>query len=353
MRSRTTFPASLPLAPIVNALVAAAIVASALVAPAFADTFTASYAGPTLDRWNYPFNSTPGTRPIASTFGNEPGSPLFDNRDGQFVVGFDTGADIPTGLGASAYGIVSCTVTLTFANNFVAAYDPTVDPFTAFLPESDPAYIADADPGQPIELFGAGFRNGLTRATWTETTPFAPAGALDPSIRSTFAAGAGRKGALVDVSNSVRERWTPVPFAVGVVDGLEPGDLIGEGTVMRFDLDVANAAVAAYLRESLDAGRVLLTATSLTKVVQQAGDFPLFYCRENALVEVLGFGGATLDLVVETNACAPADLDCSGTVNAADLAILLGEWGTAGGADLNGDGTVEAQDLAILLGAWG
>jgi hypothetical protein len=40
-------------------------------------------------------------------------------------------------------------------------------------------------------------------------------------------------------------------------------------------------------------------------------------------------------------------------VNAADLALLLGAWGSAGGAaDLDGDGSVGAGDLAILLGAW-
>ncbi len=41
------------------------------------------------------------------------------------------------------------------------------------------------------------------------------------------------------------------------------------------------------------------------------------------------------------------------TINAADLAILLGQWGGPGSADLNGDGTVGAPDLAILLGLWG
>ena len=48
------------------------------------------------------------------------------------------------------------------------------------------------------------------------------------------------------------------------------------------------------------------------------------------------------------------DLDASGTVDGADLAILLGAWGNAGGvADLNADGSVDGADLAILLGAWG
>ncbi len=45
------------------------------------------------------------------------------------------------------------------------------------------------------------------------------------------------------------------------------------------------------------------------------------------------------------------DLNGDGRIDGADLAILLGAWGTAGG-DLTGDGTTSGADLAILLGAW-
>ena len=51
-----------------------------------------------------------------------------------------------------------------------------------------------------------------------------------------------------------------------------------------------------------------------------------------------------------------ADLDASGAIDAADLAVLLGAWGDSGGGlstDLNSDCTVDAADLAILLGTWG
>ena len=47
------------------------------------------------------------------------------------------------------------------------------------------------------------------------------------------------------------------------------------------------------------------------------------------------------------------DLDLDGDVDGADLAILLGAWGTAGGpADLDGSGVVDGADLAALLGGW-
>jgi hypothetical protein len=47
------------------------------------------------------------------------------------------------------------------------------------------------------------------------------------------------------------------------------------------------------------------------------------------------------------------DLNADGLVNGADLGILLGAWGSAGGpADLDGSGAVDGGDLGILLGAW-
>ncbi len=49
------------------------------------------------------------------------------------------------------------------------------------------------------------------------------------------------------------------------------------------------------------------------------------------------------------------DLSGDGSVDATDLAMLLGAWGPCGGvpADLLPDGSIDAGDLAILLGSWG
>jgi hypothetical protein len=71
-------------------------------------------------------------------------------------------------------------------------------------------------------------------------------------------------------------------------------------------------------------------------------------------------GPATFGMSPEIDAIAdvsPAltlgDLDADGAVGAADLAILLGEWGSANSqADLDADGDVDAGDLALLLGSW-
>jgi hypothetical protein len=52
-----------------------------------------------------------------------------------------------------------------------------------------------------------------------------------------------------------------------------------------------------------------------------------------------------------------ADLNDDGVVDAADLAVLLGAWGTTvpvgTGADVDWDGDIDGADLAVLLGAWG
>ena len=50
-----------------------------------------------------------------------------------------------------------------------------------------------------------------------------------------------------------------------------------------------------------------------------------------------------------------ADVNCrDNAVNAADLGILIGSWGTSDAqCDINGDGTVSAADLGLLIGAWG
>ncbi len=55
--------------------------------------------------------------------------------------------------------------------------------------------------------------------------------------------------------------------------------------------------------------------------------------------------------------CVPScagDLNANGVVDAADLSVLLGAWGsTTAGPDIDNSGVVDAGDLATLLGNWG
>jgi hypothetical protein len=107
---------------------------------------------------------------------------------------------------------------------------------------------------------------------------------------------------------------------------------------------------------------------------------PYWSCRIAALFEwsadcnsdgIVDFGQIRAGELEDTNAnnipdCCeqgvacncPADIDESGAVNAIDLAIVIGYWGTDGGkdypqADIDGSGEIDGADLATLLGSWG
>ncbi len=76
-------------------------------------------------------------------------------------------------------------------------------------------------------------------------------------------------------------------------------------------------------------------------------------------IELLPASGGMLlhgpdDYAVNEPPGIPGDLNGDGTVDTADLGILIGQFGTAGpGADINGDGMVDTADLGILIGNFG
>jgi hypothetical protein len=336
----------LPIAASALAVFSAAFSAGAR---AQSDPIVAEFDEPAADRWNYPFNPTPGGRWTASTFGNEPGAPLFDNRDGQLTLAFDTGSQIPVGLGG--YEILSVRLEIQNASDATWRFDPTPDAWSTFLPESDPLWTPDEDPGEPIELFGTGFRHGFDPVSWQENTPFGIGDPLDPSVRTAFPIDLAG-GVAADVSNSVRERFDPMPWAIGVAADVPAGEVVPYGTSVSFEVDLARPEVAAYFAEAFDRGRLILTVASLAKVVQQGASFPGFHCKESPLVEVGAASAARLEVVVRPLPPTSSDLDGDGSVGGADLAILLAAWGGGGPADLDGDGSVGGADLAILLADW-
>jgi hypothetical protein len=64
--------------------------------------------------------------------------------------------------------------------------------------------------------------------------------------------------------------------------------------------------------------------------------------------------GADADAFWAVAGVARGDLDANGSVDAADLSLMLASWAQSGSvADLDLDGAVGASDLALLLAAWG
>lgn len=91
-------------------------------------------------------------------------------------------------------------------------------------------------------------------------------------------------------------------------------------------------------------GTILLSATAQLTVEESPPD----------VIEWFAGGEVTYRVTYDFDPVVPcpADLDGSGAVDSADLAILLSAWKTADG-DLDGDGTTGAEDLTGLLAAWG
>lgn len=253
----------------------------------------------TFDRWNYPFNGTPGTRSAAPTFGAF-AEPTFDERDGQLLVGFDTASLLPALGAGQSYRVNSVSVTATHTGGSFA-YDPTYDSFTTHLGEEDPAATADTDAGRPIVLTGVGLRNGytslgfgsnlggatVTPPVYQEDEAFSPVPAPVAGTRSAFAAAFNADGELVDVSNNVgtnglSEGFDFTPFAVGTTD-LDPGASVLEsvpgqsaGSTFAFDLDLTDASILAYVEEGLADGGLFFSITSLHGSSIAGGSSPNF-----------------------------------------------------------------------------
>jgi hypothetical protein len=243
---------------------------------------------PSDDRWQYPFNFSPGRRAFASAFGStsDPEYTTFNDRDGIVLIGWRTDAQIPTGLPLRSYDLRGVEVTLTCPSGATWIVDLSPDPwFNLDYP------IADADPGQPLELFGVGFGPDFTAQTWTELSPYV--GGDDQAWQERdpypFVFG-GDPLAPVHVEDSVRDQFTPMPWAIGLPSGYTPGNQRTPFPVhFQVDLALSEGRVRDYFQAQLSAGRVVTAVTSLAVTFQQAASgFPTFYTKEGAALDPHG-----------------------------------------------------------------
>ncbi len=126
----------------------------------------------------------------------------------------------------------------------------------------------------------------------------------------------------------------------GALDGSEVEDLVTAAVIepVRIALDIAEGKM--YWTEASPADFMI----SRANLDGSAGEF--------LITGLTSPSGIALDV---TSPPCSADLNGDGNINAADLALLLGNWGPCGvcPTDLNNDGMVNAADLALLLGRWG
>jgi hypothetical protein len=238
---------------------------------------------PTADRWMYANNFSGGGRPSASTFSALPMVTGDDDRLAQVIVKFDTvAAGIPAGLGAANYQPTRVILT-TIADSLALYYDPTEDPRSTYGIDDD------TDTGRPFEIYGTGFRNGFTAASFQESSPF---GGGSPIKRNAYALGYDPTGVPRDVTNNVTEGFDSVPWAIGKVtfvpDGettavtLEAGASVPVYASVTFELNLALPGVADYVRQAFHQGFLWLTLSSLhsSEMLGSSG-FPGYYNKEN------------------------------------------------------------------------
>jgi len=261
-----------------------------------APVYSGVVTNPPLDRWMYPFGPT-GPRPTASTF-TTIGSTFegFDDRDAQYLIGFDTGAMVPSGRPAWAYNLSSLRLTVRVIVEDGTpgwVYDSTPDAPTSYLPVGDAARTTDTDLGRPVELFACGYRglNPQSGDPWgpsnyAQSSPFAT---LEPvgfarGNRAVFPVDfGGPEDTARDVSNNVTGSVRFEARALGVGEAIAPGGApVAAGLIVptlsdvRFDISLSDPGVRDYIARGLSLGRLNLIVSSL-HTASDFGSGPVAY----------------------------------------------------------------------------
>ena len=315
-------------------------------------------SSPTFDKWMYPFEfGTGGTRPVAPTFASF--DPRFDTRDAQFLMGWKTESWVQVGLPASRYILSKVRLSVSVSADQTFIYDPTFDSYRTYLETNEIAWTRDEDGGRPVEIFGTGFRNGLTAEIYASESPYGPVGGftsdtISVGTRNAFAAVYDTQGSLIDTSNHVGQRnanWTNAPFeavpwAVGLTGQATPGALVPVNSIFTFDLDLSDPLIAGYLGRALSAGTLDLVLSSLSPAQQVTpggtgfgglGSYPQWSTRENLL-----FNGPVLE--VEGTVIRDTDSDADGLPDDWER-LFFGDLSAAGTGDADGDGLLNQEEF--------
>ena len=100
--------------------------------------------------------------------------------------------------------------------------------------------------------------------------------------------------------------------------------------------------------------QVLFLQSSVARGLSLSGDIDIFW-EDGETGETFAEVDVPIECAATCGSC-PTDSDGDGDTDAADLAVLLGNWGPLDAGhclDADDNGLIDAFDLAVLLGAWG
>jgi parallel beta-helix repeat protein len=207
---------------------------------------------------------------------------------------------------------------------------------------------------------------GSTASVGFDWSPGSDAEYLDGAIyvwRGGFAGGAvNGSDSFLDVYDIGTSTWSTTPSlqSSGVLPGFRSGGFDVWGITLSADAE--HGRIYVFGAETNRLLYVFDVASQSWRVAPTSpydggwGDGMEYVAATHRVYVIDGrnAGGTTQG----TAALIPGDADINRDdhVDASDLAVLLGAWGTCGGeccpSDLDESGGVEATDIAILLGAW-
>ena len=366
----------------VSGLLCGCLLAAAAGHASATQTYFIDGAAASLDRWMYPYGDFSGSRTSAPTYTTVfSGYTQFDDRDSEFLTGFNTGSSVPTGFSPFQYRLTSVILRTTCqvsdaTSSFV--YDPSLDPLSSYFDAgdptanppraADPTRTDDPDAGRPVELYAVAYRGGFTAQTWAENSPFGPASPA-PGTRNVYPIDfGGPAGMARDVSNNVTQRFEPLPLAVGSAktqDGspMTAGETMADGATMDFSVDLSTESNAEYVQSSLSQGKLNLLVSSLHPATAfGAGPvtYPVFRTKESLL------GGAPR-IVVSVSLCladigkAGGEFGRDGALDNNDFISFIDRFfnqemgvadiGKAGG-EFGRDGALDNNDFIVFIGAF-
>ncbi|MBA4120824.1 MAG: hypothetical protein C0513_09070, partial [Isosphaera sp.] len=375
---------------------------------------TAALTPPVLDRWNYPFNSSPSNRTSAPAF--FAGLAGFDDRDAQWLVGFDTTSVAAPGAPASSYAVSRVALRALVVNDFFGAgsdpnntfrYDPTQDSWVTALAATDPAFVPDSDPGRAIELFAVGYRGNApgtgtpwSAANYVQSSPFSTTPAVVPPAQGARAAlpidFGGVGGAARDVSNNVGgidcalASLAAESLTAGTADAAEPRALGPGSPELVFEVDRSDRAasdgggigggipcatgrfearpLAVGLTGQVRPGELVPAFTEFTFEIDLSDPAARAYVQQGLSVGRLNFMVTSLDLAFGGPGGSAGGTNYPvfatrffGEPEAGILEITVGAASLLDVADSLGltvadgggpDGVVDGNDLVAFLGGW-
>lgn len=285
------------------------------------------------------------------------------SRLGMSLFAFDTSAQFSPGPSASQYHVTSVTLSVVYRSSTPSSQLLKFDDQPALNSEILQQVINNTVERQrPMEIYGVGFVDGFTGFDFTGNNPNGFSTSVEPYNGEGYVVypvvgDPNTPGAYRDVSNSmtggysategseVTPAFDAMPWAIGAVAGLSPGDDIPNNSTFNFTLDLEATGVRDYVKQGLVDGALGFMLSSKHFSIQPgttgAKPYPQWYLSDAAGPDAI-YHGTPPSLTIEYELLEPGiagDFDGDEDVDGADFL----EWQRRLGAAVD---PLNAGDLA-------